>query len=62
MPLVEIHMLRGRTAEQKRELLRAVTRAVEESIDAPLSSIRVWIHEFEAEEYMAAGKLKSDSD
>ena len=60
MPLIEIHMLRGRTDAQKRKLLDAVTRAAQESLGAPLSSIRVWIHEFAAEEYMAAGRLRSD--
>jgi len=55
-------MLRGRTEPQKRRLLEAVTRAVHESIDAPLASIRVWIHEFAAEEYMAGGKLRADAD
>ena len=62
MPLVEIHILRGRTAEQKRKLLEAVTRAVHESLEAPLPSIRVWIQEFGAEEYMVAGRLRSDDD
>jgi 4-oxalocrotonate tautomerase len=60
MPLIEIHMLRGRTDDQKRKLLDAVTHAVSEAIDAPLPSIRVWIHEFGAEEYMVAGRLRSD--
>ena len=62
MPLIEIHMLRGRTEAQKRRLLQAVTDAARESLDAPLPSIRVWIHEFGAEDYMAAGKLRAEPD
>jgi 4-oxalocrotonate tautomerase len=57
MPLVEIKLLTGRTDEQKEKLLTAVTRAVQESIGAPLSSIRVWIQEFSPKEYMAGGEL-----
>jgi len=58
MPLVEIHLLEGRTAQQKQRLLTAVTDAVRESIGAPLDSIRVWLHEFPPGAYMAGGQLK----
>ena len=60
MPLIEVHMLEGRTDEQKKALLAAVTRAVNESIGAPLESIRVWVHEFSPKEYMAAGVLAAE--
>ena len=57
MPLIEIHLLKGRTDEQKEKLLSAVTNAVHESIGAPLPSIRIWIQEFSPKEYMVAGEL-----
>lgn len=60
MPLIQINMAKGRTDEQKRALLTAVTDAVHTSIDAPLDSIRVWVAEFEPTEYMAAGELMAD--
>ncbi len=60
MPLIEIHLLEGRTDDQKKALLSAVTRAVHESIGAPLETIRVWIEEFPPTEYMAAGILAAD--
>ena len=56
MPLIEIHLLEGRTPEQKKKLLASVTEAVHESIGSPVASIRVWINEFSAEDYMAAGR------
>lgn len=62
MPLVEIHMLNGRTESQKRALLDEVTRAVQESLGVPLSSIRVWIQEFSSKEYMIAGELAADKN
>jgi 4-oxalocrotonate tautomerase len=60
VPLVQINMADGRTPEQKRALLDAVTKAVQESIGAPLDSIRVWISEFPATDYMAGGELLAD--
>jgi 4-oxalocrotonate tautomerase len=57
MPLIEVHMLEGRTDEQKEKLLTAVTRAVHESIGAPLPTIRVWIQEVSPTEFMVGGEL-----
>jgi 4-oxalocrotonate tautomerase len=60
MPLIEVHLLEGRTDEQKKALLQAITEAVQTSIGASLESIRVWINEFSRTEYMAAGELAAD--
>jgi len=60
MPLIEIHLCEGRTDEQKKALLSAVTEAVRSSIGAPVESIRVWIQEFSPREYMSAGVLHAD--
>jgi 4-oxalocrotonate tautomerase len=60
MPLVEIHLLEGRTDDQKKALMTAVTAAVHDSIGAPLENIRVWVREFSPKEYMAAGVLAAD--
>jgi len=60
MPLIQIHMLEGRDDVRKKALLEAVTAAVQQSIGAPLETIRVWIHEFSPSEYMAAGVLAAE--
>jgi 4-oxalocrotonate tautomerase len=60
MPLIQVNLAAGRTDEQKRALLGAITEAVHSSIAAPLDSIRVWIAEFEPTEYMQAGELLAD--
>jgi 4-oxalocrotonate tautomerase len=60
MPLVEIHMLEGRTENQKKALLEGVTEAIRCSLEVPLSSIRVWIREFSPKDYMVAGELFAD--
>ena len=62
MPLVQIHLLKGRSPEDQKRLLAAVTRAIHESIGAPLPSIRVWVSELAPEAYMVAGKLVSERD
>lgn len=60
MPLVEIHMLEGRTDEQKRAVLDSVTHAIRDSLGVPLTSVRVWIQEFSPKDYMVAGELYAD--
>jgi len=60
MPLIQVNMLEGRTAEQKAAMLKAITAAVHESIDAPIASIRVWIHEFAPTDFISAGQLASE--
>jgi 4-oxalocrotonate tautomerase len=60
MPLIAIHLLEGRSDEQKKALLTAVTEAVHGSIGAPYEAIRVWIQEFSPKAYMAAGVLAAD--
>jgi 4-oxalocrotonate tautomerase len=60
MPLVHVSMADGRTTEQKRALLDGITKTVQETTGASLESIRVWITEFPATDYMAAGELLAD--
>ncbi len=45
MPLVEVTLGQGRTPEQIRGLLTAVTNAVVESIGAPKENVRVVVRE-----------------
>lgn len=61
MPLVRISMLSGRTPEQKRAVLSAVTDAVHTTLGTPLTNIRVWIDEFDSEDYMADGIWHPDT-
>ena len=60
MPLVEIHMVEGRTDSQKKALMDGVTEAIRESLGVPLTSIRVWIQEFSPKEFMVAGELYAE--
>ena len=60
MPLVNVHMATGRTPEQKKALMDAITDAMEEHIGAPRASVRVWITEMENTDFMAGGELLAD--
>ena len=60
MPLINVHLAAGRTDEQKRALMAALTKAAEESIGAPLASIRVWITEMQPTEFMAGGETMAE--
>jgi 4-oxalocrotonate tautomerase len=60
MPLIEVHLLEGRTAEQKKALLAAMTKAVQDTLGSPIETIRIWIEEFTPKDYMAAGVWYGD--
>jgi len=60
MPLVEIHMLKGRTDAQKRAMMDGVTEAIRDSLGIPLTSIRILTREFSPKDYMVAGELYAD--
>ena len=58
MPLIEVTMVEGRSADAKRALMRRLTDAVEETIGAPRQSIRVVIREVPAAHWAVGGEPK----
>lgn len=60
MPLVNIHMGKGRTVDDKRKMMDAITEAIVSSIGAPKDSVRVWITEMDDTDFMAGGELLAD--
>ena len=60
MPLVNVQMAEGRSAEQKKALMEAITDAMHEHIGAPRESVRVWINEFSNTDFMAGGEVLAD--
>lgn len=56
MPFVEITLGPGRTPEQLRVLIRALTGAVVDSVGAPLETVRVVIREV-PDTHWAAGDV-----
>ncbi len=53
MPLVDVTLIEGRTSEQLRALIGALTEAVVSSIGAPKESIRVLLRELPATHWAA---------
>jgi 4-oxalocrotonate tautomerase len=60
MPLVIVKMLEGRTLEQKRGLVTAITLAVVEHTGAPQDQVDVIIEDYPRTSWAKAGVLFSD--
>ena len=60
MPIVQIELLEGRDVEKKRRLIRMVTDAVCEALDAKPESVRVIIREMDPDHYGVAGVSASE--
>ncbi len=60
MPIVQVEILKGRTVEQKREMVTEVTNALVNTIGCSKESVSVIIREMEKENYGHAGQLAID--
>jgi 4-oxalocrotonate tautomerase len=60
MPMVQITMLEGRTAEQKRKVAQRITDALVEEIGARREGIMIAFHEVSKESYASGGVLMVD--
>lgn len=60
MPILNIHMMDGRTEEQKRNLVREVTKAVCDTLAVEADSVRIMLTEMKPVNYAVAGVLKQD--
>jgi 4-oxalocrotonate tautomerase len=60
MPLVQITMLTGRTADQKRKLAQRITDAMVEEAGAKREAIVVTFLEVSKESYASGGVLMAD--
>jgi len=60
MPLVQVTMLEGRTADQKRKIARRITDVMVEEAGARREAIVVAFHEVPKESYASGGELMID--
>jgi 4-oxalocrotonate tautomerase len=60
MPLVQITMLAGRTADQKRRVAKRITDVLVEEAGARREGIVVAFHEVSKESYASGGELMAD--
>ncbi|MBE9397815.1 4-oxalocrotonate tautomerase [Pontibacterium sp. N1Y112] len=56
MPIAQINMMEGRTDEQKTALIRKVTDAIMDSLDAPEGNVRVLINEIPKKHFGIGGQ------
>ncbi len=62
MPIVQIHLIEGRSDDKKRKLVDAVTKAICESVDVKPEKVRIILSEMAPNHYSVAGKLVLDQD
>jgi 4-oxalocrotonate tautomerase len=60
MPSIHVEMFEGRTLEQKRAFVEAVTRATCDSLGVPAESVDIVIADIKRENWATGGKLWSD--
>jgi len=60
MPIVTIKIAKGRSIEQKRELVKSITNSVVSTLDVEPEWVSVLIEEFERENWATAGEIHSD--
>lgn len=59
MPLIQVTMIEGRSADAKAALLQALTQAAVDAVGAPRESIRVILQEVPASHWAVGGVAKS---
>jgi len=57
MPIIKVEMLKGRTVDQKREMVRKVTEAATETLKCQKEEVRIIIRKMESENFAKAGIL-----
>jgi 4-oxalocrotonate tautomerase len=62
MPMIQITMLEGRTAEQKRKLAQRITDAMVEEAGTKREGVMIAFHEVSKESYSSGGVLMIDKD
>lgn len=60
MPFIQVVLGTGRTAEQKRELVLAVSRAAAEAVQVNEAAVRVWLVEVPSTEIAAGGEILAE--
>lgn len=60
MPFAQIHIIEGRTEEQKRAIIEKVTAALVEAVGVPVDTVRVLISEVPKTQWGIGGKTAKD--
>ena len=60
MPFIQIHMVEGRTVEQKREIAQAVTREVARIAKVDQSRVKIYFFDLPKDNVSSGGTLRID--
>ncbi len=60
MPIIQVHLLEGRSPEQKRAFVRRVTESACETLQVRPEQVRIILSEMSRDEYAIGGELLSD--
>ncbi|MHA2787705.1 tautomerase family protein [Corynebacterium sp. S7] len=60
MPIIQVTLVEGREDEVVENFIRAVARTASETLDTPLSTIRVMVNQVPPNRFAVGDKLKSD--
>jgi len=60
MPVIKIEIWEGRSKEEKRKIIQAVSKAVSESADIPLEHIHIIINEVSKDNWGLRGDQASE--
>jgi len=60
MPVINVKIVEGRTVEQKRAMVKAVTRAVSETLGVAEAAIWISIEDMKPENFAQGGELRLD--
>ncbi len=60
MPIIHVNMYEGKTIDQKRKLVVAMTEAVVKSLDTKPETVRIIIHDIPKHNLAVAGVLASE--
>lgn len=62
MPTIRVEMFPGRSAEQKRSLVRELTEGTVRALGVPASAVEVQLFEIQRDAWAVGGVLYSDKD
>ncbi|HWU97825.1 MAG TPA: 4-oxalocrotonate tautomerase [Oxalicibacterium sp.] len=62
MPTINVQLFEGRTLEQKRAFVKAVTEATVATLGSSAESVDILITELKREDWATGGKLWSDME
>jgi len=61
MPMIRVEMFTGRTPEQKKQLVEALTQAFVDTAGGTPESVQIVLTDVEKDNWSVAGKLCSDT-